>query len=833
MNLSRKLRHVAQPVAGQSLVFSAILFFVLIGFAALAIDTGEAFSRQRQQQAASNAASISGLEAMNGLVDGSDNGVQAAIERALAANGITDAVYIKGDWGNLDPTKNYYRAFYTQRGSRVEYPIGSGGLVSSEFTGVRVEVRSARNTIFAQVMGVDTLEVSADGRATLCQCATNIFPVAIATQVFNGAVYGRDLTATWTKTKVTSTNEVRAAVWAEWRSGSTPNGKLQESLSGTGDYILGYGETSPPPGYSNTSNNGVLNSQDWTKVSDSVLTPDNLKSGYFSKLVGKRVLVPTFDKLAYSGAAGSEKYTSFRSAGFVEIQLTSVSGNAINFKYISSNSMCPCVDVPPPVPPPSVKLGLDQKLVWYMPSTQQMNYDISLVVDISGSMKSCWDSPTGTGTCSTNANARWYKMKNFISDFGFAMITAWNKGPAGQPMTNPVTGKVAYTQAGDNRIAAIRFSGNADAASPSFGFPSRASTDTIEVRTGKQTNQLNALVSWITRENMAGSTSGGRGLREAVRYFDNDGPPRTDKNGNPVKLVVVMLTDGLTNVMYEGPQVNSQNTQTLKHTRSGGYKYCKAPNDPTAGNVLTAGGSSYPITDNPEVQATCPWDGQGNGSGYAKAPIVSLVEVANTAKNRQSPLRPINIYAILMGNQGLYDASDLRIDQVASPGGAFYASTPTSLDQALDAIVDDLGELCYQRDAIVVGSGAKVQVYDAAGNPVAGATNLTTAPNGEVTFTVPEPGNYSFSASRSLTSWSEFPMGSGESMNPNGYNNDLRPGVLPYIPQLANRLKAPEATQLQNRVSFNVPEGADNLIDLGKFTLNIAEAQQNKGICPE
>jgi hypothetical protein len=421
-------------------------------------------------------------------------------------------------------------------------------------------------------------------------------------------------------------------------------------------------------------------------------------------------------------------------------------------------------------------------------------------------------------------------MRRFISDFGFSMITAWN-APVGNTMTNPVTGNTYETEGGDNRIAAIRFSGNADGSSPSFPFPSTAGT--IADRTLNQTIQLNTLVNWITQSNMAGSTSGGRGLREGVRYFDNAGPPRTDKNGNPVKLVVLMLTDGLTNVMYEGNQVNSQNTQTLKHTRSGGYKYCKAPNDPTAGNVLTAGGSSYPITDNPEVQATCPWDGQGSGNGYAKAPIVSLVEVANAAKNRQSPLRPINIYAILMGNQGLYDASDLRIDQVASPGGAFYASTPTALDQALDAIVQDLGELCYQRDAIVVGSAAQVKVYDAAGNPIAGLTNLRTAANGEVTFTVPEPGNYSFSASRSLTSWSEFPMGSGETMNPNGYNNDLRPGVLPYIPQFADRLKAPEATQLQNRISFNVPEGAENLIDLGKFTLNISLLQENKGICPE
>lgn len=824
MNLSRKLRHVAQPVAGQSLVFSAILFFVLIGFAALAIDTGEAFSRQRQQQAASNAASVSGLEAMNNLVDGTDPGVKSAIERALEANGITNAVYINGDWGNLDPSQNYYRAFYTQRGSRVEYPIGSGGQISSEFTGVRVEVRSARNTFFAQALGVDTLEVEAEGRATLCQCATNIFPIAIANQLFNGATYGKALTANWTKNKVTSTNELKAAVWAEWRSGSNANAKLQESLGGTGDYILGYGEASPPAGYSNASNNGVMNNEDWTKVSDSTSTPGTL-STLFSKLVGKRILVPTFDKLAYSGTSGSEKYTTFRSAGFVEIQVTSVSGTTINFKYISSNSLCPCVDVPPPIPPPDVRLTLDQKLVWYLPSVATMNYDIALVVDISGSMKSCWDSPTGTGTCSVAANARWSRMKTFIGDFSFSMITAWNNPNRGTMLNSPYSSKSFPAMAGDNRLAAIRFSGNADASSPSFGFPS--ATTPIADRTTAQTAQINTLYNWITSGNMNGSTSGGRGLREGIRYFDNaSAHTRLDKNGNPVKLVVLMLTDGLTNVMYEGPQVNSQNSHTLKHTRSGGYKYCKSPSDPSAGNLLTPGGNSYPITDNPEVQATCPWDGQGAGSGYAKAPIVSLVEVATAARNRVSPLRPINIYAILMGNQGVYDASDLRIDQVASPGGAFYASSPNALDYALDAIIEDLAQPCFPRDATVVASAARVDVFDAAGNPVAGATNMRTATTGDITFTVPEPGSYSFTASRSVTSWSEFPLGSGETINQGLYPAN-------YLPQLYNRLRAPEGTQVQNRIAFNVPEDADSTVNLGKFTLIIAEAEASKGLCPE
>lgn len=326
MNLSRIMRRVAQPVAGQSLVFSAILFFVLIGFAALAIDTGEAFSRQRQQQAASTAASIAGLESMNSEIDGTDAAVQQAIQDALAANGITDAIYINGDWGNLDPTQNYYRAFYTQRGSRVEYPVGSGGQVSAEFNGLRVEVRSARNTIFAQTLGVDTLEVSAENKATLCQCATNIFPMAVATQKITGMLPGQSTTINWTKNKVTSSVEKDYFVWAEWQtmSGYNADNRLKESLGGTGDVIKGVSEASPPPGYANTSNNGVINIDDWIKVSDSTLTPSAASfASVMTALKNKPILIPTFTKLSYSGTTGSEKYTSFRSGGFVKVMLTS------------------------------------------------------------------------------------------------------------------------------------------------------------------------------------------------------------------------------------------------------------------------------------------------------------------------------------------------------------------------------------------------------------------------------------------------------------------------------------------------------------------------------
>jgi len=604
---------------------------------------------------------------------------------------------------------------------------------------------------------------------------------------------------------------------------------LKESLGGTGDVIKGVTEATAPPGYANASNNGVINIDDWIKVSDSTLRPNAASlATALTALKNKPILIPTFTKLSYSGTTGNEKYTSFRSGGFVKVMVTNFDSTGITIQYLNSNYTCPCVDVPQPPPPPEVKLALDQKLVWYLPSINTTSYDISLVVDISGSMQWCYDSQR---TCSVDANARWYRVKDFLAKFSYKMLDVWN-APAGQNMNNAslFPGEALVGKGGDNRIAAVRFSGNAVTSSPSFGFvtsPAGSDQASVSARTTTMRSNMNSLISWITKANMSGSTSGGRGLREGIRYFDNvSAHTRVDRFGRPIKLVMVMLTDGLTNVMYEGPQVNSQNSQKLKHTRSGGYKYCKDPADPTANNVLTVGGDNYPITDLPEVQANCPWNGQGAGNGYAKAPIVSLVEVATQARNRVSPQRPVNIYAILVGDQGRYDLQDLRIDQIASPGGAFYAQNPNALDYALDAILDDLAQPCYERDATIIAAGAKVTVYDSSNNPVAGMSNMSADTNGTLLFTVPEAGNYSFGATRSVTSWSEFPLGSGETINPSLYPAN-------YLPQLYNRLRGAEDTIVQNRIQFNIPAEADSLIDLGKYTMIIAEAQQNKALCPE
>ncbi|WP_110513848.1 VWA domain-containing protein [Herpetosiphon llansteffanensis] len=836
MNLSRIMRRVAQPVAGQSLVFSAILFFVLIGFAALAIDTGEAFSRQRQQQAASTAATISGLEALG--VGGDDNAVVAAIKAALAANGITNAEPVVGDWPVLDPDLNYYRAFYTQRGSRVEYPVGTfSGSVPPEFNGIRVEVRSARNTIFAQALGVETLEVSADNKATWCQCSTYVFPIAVSTDRMLGTLPGQSVTLTWTKNKVlNAVDEKNHFVWAEWTAGTDVNQRLKESLGGSGDLIKGFTETNPPAGYSNASNNGLVNNEDWVKISDSTLLPGDLNSLMTALKTGKPILLPTFSKLNYTGST-NPKYTSFRSGGFVRVILTGFGTNTITLRYVDANANCPCVDVPQPTPS-EVKLALDQKLIWYLPTVNTTSYDIALVVDVSGSMKWCWNTKT---TCGTNSNARWYLVKEFLRKFSYKMLNVWN-APAGTNMNNPTLfpGEELTGQGGDNRISVIRFSDNVNADSPSFGFvnsPTGTDPLSVKARTDLMKPKMTTFIDWITSGNMGGSTAGAAGLDGGIRYFDNvAADTRKDELGRPIKLVIMMLTDGLTNVMFEGNKKFSQNTQLIEHRTSSNTspKYCKDPRDPGASNPGTKGHPDFPVTDLPDVQANCPWNGEGSSAGYARAPIASLIQVADRARNRAAPKRPITILAILVGDQERFGLADLRIDRIASSGGAFYAKDPNSFNNALRAIIASLAIPCYPRDALIPAASAKVTVRDSTGAVVAGMGNMQAATDGTLIFTIPEPGNYSFIAERRVTAWSEFPLGAGEVIDPNLYKapRDPRLAGTTYLPQLYNRLQAAEDIVYRNAIPFSIPEDAEGTIDLGKYTMIIAENEAFKGVCP-
>jgi len=80
---------------GATAVIVALVIFVLVGFAALAVDLGYSFSVKRQLQTAADAAALAGCRV---LADGASNAsVQAEVDAYAAANGIApgDSLYVE------------------------------------------------------------------------------------------------------------------------------------------------------------------------------------------------------------------------------------------------------------------------------------------------------------------------------------------------------------------------------------------------------------------------------------------------------------------------------------------------------------------------------------------------------------------------------------------------------------------------------------------------------------------------------------------------------------------------------------------------------------------
>ncbi len=130
---------------GQSLVYLAVAMVVLLGFVALAIDTGLAFVERRRMQNAADAGALAGVSVLSR--GGADAEVWAAVERYAAFENHADQVqasYIGGPGGAV---------------------LGSvgGGSIPSGASGVRVNARRSVPSFLAGVLGISTVTAQAVG----------------------------------------------------------------------------------------------------------------------------------------------------------------------------------------------------------------------------------------------------------------------------------------------------------------------------------------------------------------------------------------------------------------------------------------------------------------------------------------------------------------------------------------------------------------------------------------------------------------------------------------------------------------------------------------------
>ena len=793
---------------GQSIVFMAILILVLLIFAGLSIDTGNAYGRQRTIQAAANASSVAGMNAV--ILRESDTFINKIISNTLGLNGVRRIQKLDFDanWGT-DTEVLYYKATYIDKDG-LNIPVGSLGSskpFSSNVVNVHIETSTNVDTFFSQVAGLDDLTVGASGYAGIVPCETNVFPIAfdqkwIPTKKLADPNEDTAVAVTRLESLIKlnysyappTVSGTKTFQWIRWRA----NDLVADALVGSGSFVSGFQESPPPPGASTGPNqaNGKLDFEDWLSPNSDVSVASVQTQLNYLKDNKVIMLIP-----AYSAAnVNTGRYVSFQHQRLIKVRLLAITGNELTFGYVDDVAVCggsvssppECITLPC-VPEYNYAVQLDEQLVWYIPSTTITNYDISMVFDISSSMQFCYT--TNNSSC-PQADQRWSYISPVLTSFVQKMLVEWNA-----PITTP-GGKN-----GDNRLGLIEFS---SAARQKVQFSTLA---TVEARTLEMKNAFTTYIAGLTYSYYNGSTNGARGFDQGLALFDR-APRSVDRFNKPIKHIIVLITDGLTNGMYAGPQAGMQNQYFVRHSSTsapGGTRTCAYKDNP----LTPANEAILPITDDPAVQYTCP---EGPSKGEAKAPLLAMEEIAIAAQSRA--LKPVTFYAVVLSNLNLGTPQDtlrqLRMDSIA-PGHAYYADQPNELLQMVNAIGAELGTPCYTRTRTRPADGAKVSIFNEAGQPV--HVNVPTNAEGKILVEL-APGNYSLSANHSVAT---LPIITGDPP----FNAANYPAG--YLPQLYNQLTEERTSSVVPSVTFTMPETNFTGPDL---TLSIAKAEVGKGKCP-
>jgi hypothetical protein len=338
-----------------------------------------------------------------------------------------------------------------------------------------------------------------------------------------------------------------------------------------------------------------------------------------------------------------------------------------------------------------LSLNMTEQLQWYNPAQLGGNYDIVIVADYSYSMRFCWDTST---TC-TSPNRRIDIATRVLTGFVDEMLNKRN-----------------LQQGGENRLAFVTFSQSATQRIPFIN-------DTNAALTAWQW-QIGTVAAprIISNNELPGNTNTAAGLVGAESSLHD---ARTvDGHGKPVRLAVLLFTDGLANVFNDGGYQNVTNSYTNAPF------YC---------------GNTAADLGNPYVQATCPSDAEfPNINPKPLPPLKAMVKAADDIR----AARPgIEFYALVLGEQFGLTPVDMHLNQVA-PDNYYMANSPAQLEGLVAAIEQVLGEPC---SGDVAGpraaAGASVTIADQGGATIG---TFTADAQGQVVIPNLLPGTYTLSA---------------------------------------------------------------------------------------
>jgi hypothetical protein len=442
--------------------------------------------------------------------------------------------------------------------------------------------------------------------------------------------------------------------WGRW-NGAEASGSSQDlstALTGNGNLAAGFSERTPPASDPAALPlvNGRLESGDWLAGTGATASTTATQAALDSHIAQKTILIlPVYDSFVGNGGSADSGY---HVVGFIQVRLLSYqfspsSQGYLEFALVNGNYLC------------ALELTVGDQLEWYAPVATQDNYDIVIVQDYSYSMRFCWDT---SATC-TSPNRRIDHAAGALRSF-----------------VDEVLNKRNLQQGGENRLAYVTFSQGATQRIPFMN-----DTNAALVAFKQQIGDL-ASPRVIPNTELPGNTNTASGLVGGVSYLN--GARTVDSHGRPVKLVVLLLNDGLANVFNDAGYQNISNKFTELPFRCGD----------TAADM-----------DNPYVQSTCPSAAEfPNISPRPLPPIKAMVKAANDAR----AAKPITFYAIVLGNQFGLTAVDMHLNEVA-PDNYYMTNSPDQLLGLVNALVSELfGDSCQKFTAWLPAPGIHVVIRD-------------------------------------------------------------------------------------------------------------------------
>src|SRR5262245_888334 len=168
---------------GQSIPIIALMIVVLFAMVGLAVDVGNTYAEQRNIVRSSNAAALSGMNAL--ISGGNDSSVYSALVSSLKSNNIS----VAAPGTQPQSGQRVLNATYlNDSGNPVKgcETVGSCGTsIPQGVKYIQVNVSGLVDTFFARVVGRPTLPVGYDAFATRGPCATGVYPITLRDDFLN------------------------------------------------------------------------------------------------------------------------------------------------------------------------------------------------------------------------------------------------------------------------------------------------------------------------------------------------------------------------------------------------------------------------------------------------------------------------------------------------------------------------------------------------------------------------------------------------------------------------------------------------------------------------